>query len=76
MASLTFQTGVESHPEIAIDSIDLQRELINFRWIGGPHGGECAEVFTITLTDHGAMTINDMVAAISAEMVSRLPAQQ
>lgn len=76
MASLTFETGVESHPEIAIDSIDLKRELINFRWVGGPHSGECAETFTVTLADHGEMTVNQMVAAIAAEMTSRLPGQE
>lgn len=73
MASLVIDTGVESHPQISIDTIDLAREQIGFKFLGGPYGGDCMEPFTITLEDHGDMTMNELAAAIAADMVAKLP---
>ena len=73
MASLVIDTGIESHPQISVDQVDLKGGRITFRWIGGPYAGDCSEEFPITLEDHGDLTLNQMVQAISADMVSKLP---
>ena len=75
MASLVIDTGVESHPQISIDALDLKSGLIIFHWVGGPHGGDCAEQFELTLEDHGEMTVNEMVEAITTAMIAKLPEQ-
>lgn len=75
MASLIIPTGAETHPEIAVDSADFAGGQIIFRWIGGPYAGDCAEPFPISLAEHGELTLNQMVAAITAHMVSKLPGQ-
>ncbi len=75
MASLVIDTGVESHPQISIDNLDLKGGMITFRWLGGPHQGDCAEQFALTLAEHGEMTVSQIVTAISAQMVAKLPGQ-
>ena len=72
MASLIINTGVESHPQIAVDTADFRNGLITFRWIGGPYSGDCAEPFPISLADHGGMTLNQMVTAVSAALIANL----
>ena len=72
MASLIIDTGVQSHPQIAVDTADFQNGLITFRWIGGPYGGDCAEPFLISLADHGELTINEVVSQIGAYLLSKL----
>jgi hypothetical protein len=72
MASLIVNTGVESHPQISIDAIDMKGEQITFRWIDGVYNGDCSEPFTITLADHGEMTLNAVAAAVAAHMVGLL----
>ena len=72
MASLIINTGVESHPQISVDTADFRNGLITFRWIGGPYAGDCAEPFPISLTDHGELTINQMVAGIAQAMIATL----
>jgi len=76
MAALVFETGVESHPQIKITLVDLEREEVTFQWVGGPHGGDCSESFTVSLEEHGETTVNGMVALISAEMIARLPSEE
>lgn len=75
MASLIINTGVPSHPQISIDEIDLQNGRLVFHWIGGPHSGACAEDFPISFEDHGALTINQVAAAIAAAMIAKLPVE-
>ena len=72
MASLIVDTGVESHPQISIDGIDLKSEQITFRWLNSAYSGDCSEPFTITLADHGTMTMNELAAAVAAHMVGLL----
>jgi len=72
MASLIINTGVESHPQIAVDTADFKNGLITFRWIGGPYGGDCAEPFVISLADHGELTLNQMVTQIAAYLIGKL----
>ena len=74
MASLVIATGVETHPEISIDGMDFRNGLVNFRWSSGPYTGDCSEVFVLSVEDHGAMTVSDVIAAISAEMLSKITA--
>jgi hypothetical protein len=75
MASLIIDTGVESHPQISVDTADFRNGLITFRWVGGPYTGDCAEPFLISLADHGELTLNQMVTAISAALVAKLNAE-
>jgi hypothetical protein len=75
MASLIIDTGVESHPQISVDTADFRNGLITFRWVGGPYTGDCAEPFLISLADHGELTLNQMVTAISAALVANLNAE-
>jgi hypothetical protein len=72
MASLIVNTGVESHPQISIDAIDMKSEQITFRWLNSAYSGDCSEPFTITLADHGTMTLNAVAAAVAAHMVGLL----
>lgn len=74
MASLVLDTGIPSHPQISIDSMDFARGQICFHWIEGPYSGDCVDQFALTLADHGEMTVNEVVAAISAQMISQIPA--
>ena len=74
MASLVITTGVETHPEISIDGMDFKNGLVNFRWIGGPYSGDCSEVFVLSVADHGALTVSEVIALISSEMISRISA--
>jgi hypothetical protein len=75
MASLIIDTGVETHPQISVDTADFRNGLITFRWVGGPYTGDCAEPFLISLADHGELTLNQMVTAISAALVAKLNAE-
>jgi hypothetical protein len=75
MASLIIDTGVETHPQISVDTADFRNGLITFRWVGGPYTGDCAEPFVISLADHGELTLNQMVTAISAALVAKLNAE-
>ena len=72
MASLIVNTGSETHPQISIDQIDLAREQITFHWINGPYAGDCSEPFTISLAEHGTMTLNAVAQAVSAHMIGLL----
>jgi len=72
MASLVIDTGVATHPQISVDQLDLKNGRINFRWIGGVYAGDCSEVFPISLAEHGEMTVNEVVAAVTAYMISTL----
>jgi len=72
MASLIINTGVETHPQIAIDAVDFKNGQISFRWIGGPYSGDCAMPFSISLAEHGELTINQMTTAISAALIASL----
>lgn len=72
MASLIIDTGVESHPQIAVDTADFQNGLITFRWLGGPYGGDCAEPFVISMAEHGELTLNQMVEHIAAYLIGKL----
>jgi hypothetical protein len=72
MASLIIDTGVETHPQISVDTADFRNGLITFRWIGGPYSGDCAEPFLISLADHGELTINEVVTQIGVYLLSRL----
>lgn len=76
MSSLVIDTGVESHPQISIDSMNFQGESITFRWIGGPYAGDCSEPFTLSLAEHGDMTVQEVVDAITAEMLSKLQQEE
>jgi hypothetical protein len=76
MASLIIDTGVESHPQIEITGVDFEKEMVHFRWIGGVYSGDCSEPFTITLADHGALTLTQIVQGLSAQMVALLTASQ
>lgn len=73
MASLIIDTGVTTHPKIEITGVDFEKELVNFRWIGGVYSGDCSESFVISIADHGALTLTQIIEALSAEMISRLP---
>jgi hypothetical protein len=73
MASLIIDTGVESHPQIQIDSINLKNGTVEFKWIGGPYPGDCSEVFPISVSEHGSYTVDQVVSAITAHMVATLP---
>ena len=75
MASLIIDTGVATHPQISVDTADFRNGLITFRWIGGPYTGDCAEPFLISLDDHGDLTLNQMVSAISAALIAKLNAE-
>jgi hypothetical protein len=72
MASLKFKTGVESHPEIEVTGVDLTGEMVNFRWVGGVYAGDCSKEFVISTTEHGEMTLNQIIAMLSAQMVATL----
>lgn len=72
MASLVIDTGVDTHPQISVDGVDFKNGLVNFRWVGAPYSGDCAEPFVISLADHGNLTLNQMVSVISAEMTALL----
>jgi hypothetical protein len=72
MASLIINTGIETHPQISVDTVDFRNGLITFRWVGGPYTGDCAEPFLISLADHGELTLNQMVTAISAAMIANI----
>lgn len=72
MASLILDTGVETHPQIAVDAADFKNDLINFRWIGGPYSGDCAEPFLISIAEHGELTINQVIAGIAQAMIATL----
>lgn len=74
MASLIIETGSNTHPTISIDAIDLASEAVTFHWIGGPYAGDCSEPFTVSLADHGTMTLNELAQAVAAHMISLLPA--
>lgn len=73
MASLVIDTGVETHPQISIDSMDFAKGHIGFHWIGSQYAGDCSEEFTLTLADHGELTVNQVVDAITAQMIGTLP---
>jgi hypothetical protein len=73
MASLIIPTGVESHPQISLDQIDLKGGNIVFHWVNGPYGGDCAEPFVLTLAEHGELTINQVAQSIASAMVAKLP---
>lgn len=72
MASIVFETGVESHPTISIDNINLIAGRIDFRWIGAGHNGDCSEQFPISTAEHGELTINEMVALFTAYMIAKI----
>jgi len=72
MASLIINTSSETHPQISVDAADFKNGQIIFRWIGGPYSGDCAEPFVISLTEHGEMTINQVVSAIAASLIASL----
>lgn len=74
MASLIIETGIESHPQISIDAIDLKGEQVTFRWVDGPYSGDCSEPFTVSLAEHGDMTVSELAEAVSAHMVGLLGA--
>ena len=73
MAALVFETGVATHPQISIKSLDLENGMVVFNWVGGPYAGDCAESFVISVTEHGAMTVSEVIALIVSQMVARLP---
>ena len=73
MAALVFETGVATHPQISIKSLDLENGTVVFNWLGGPYGGDCAESFEISVTEHGAMTVSEVIALIVAQMIAGLP---
>jgi hypothetical protein len=73
MASLVIDTGVATHPQISIDTLDLRNGVIGFRWVGGVYTGDCAEPFVLSIAEHGDKTVAEVVASITAEMVSKLP---
>ena len=73
MAALVFETGVATHPQISIKSLDLENGMVVFNWAGGPYAGDCAESFVISVTEHGAMTVSEVIALIVSQMVARLP---
>lgn len=72
MASLVIDTGVESHPKISIDALDLKSGRIGFHWIGGPYPGDCADEFVLSVAEHGSMTVSEMITEITAAMVAKL----
>jgi hypothetical protein len=72
MASLRFATRVESHPEIEVTGIDFANEMVNFRWIGGVYTGDCSEKFVISTAQHGMLTLNQIIAMLSAQMIEKL----
>lgn len=72
MASIVFETGVESHPTISIDNINLIAGRIDFRWIGAGHRGDCSERFEISTAEHGELTINEMVALFTDYMIEKI----
>ena len=73
MASHIFDTGVASHPKISIDNIDLKNGAIDFKWLGAVHSGDCREPFEISLADHGALTVNQVVQMFADAMIAKLP---
>ena len=73
MAALVFETGVATHPQISIKSLDLENGTVVFNWLGGPYGGDCAESFEISVSEHGEMTVSDVIALIVAQMIAGLP---
>ena len=73
MAALVFETGVTTHPQISIKSLDLENGTVVFNWLGGPYSGDCAESFEISTETHGTMTINEVIALIVAQMIAGLP---
>jgi len=74
MASLVIDTGVETHPQISIDALDLKNGRIGFHWIGGPYSGDCSEEFVLSVAEHGDMTVSEVIAEITTNMVAKLPA--
>lgn len=72
MASIVFETGIESHPEISIDNINLAAGRIDFHWIGGGHVGDCSEEFQVSTAEHGELTVNQMVELFTAYMVQKI----
>ena len=73
MAALVFETGVATHPQISITNLALVNGTVIFNWLGGPYGGDCAESFEISVSEHGEMTVSDVIALIVSQMVARLP---
>ena len=39
----------ETHPQAEITDVDYVAGLINFKWRGGPYGGDCAVSFDFSL---------------------------
>lgn len=72
MASLIVNTGSATHPQIAITQIDLERDQITFRWLDGPYSGDCSESFSVSLSEHGDMTLNEVAAMVAGHMLSLL----
>lgn len=52
----------QTHPQAEITEIDFVANLINFRWVGGSYGGDCATAFEFTL----ATTAADVRAAVQS----------
>jgi hypothetical protein len=72
MASLKFATGVESHPEIEVTGVDFAKEMVHFRWVGGVYAGDCSQEFVISTAEHGELTLNQIIQALSAQMIATL----
>lgn len=37
----------ETHPQADVTSVDLERGIVNFRWVGAEYSGECAVEYQV-----------------------------
>lgn len=51
---LIFSTGSATHPQAEITGQDMDSDLLQFRWINGPYGGDCAISFVFTTSTTAA----------------------
>jgi hypothetical protein len=59
---LIFSTGATKHPQAEITGHDMDNNMLQFRWVGGPYTGDCAVPFVFTTSTAPA----DFEAAITA----------
>jgi hypothetical protein len=60
---LIVDTGSATHPQAEVTGQDMDNNLLQFRWVNGPYGGDCAINFVFT-TETTAADLESAIIAI------------
>ena len=62
-SGLIFSTNSATHPQAEVTGQDMDNDLLQFRWVNGPYGGDCAINFVFT-TETTAADLESAIIAI------------